>query len=102
MPTLKYLENSFECTTAIKGDNYIHLLDENGIMVAAFDSISDFSGFTLENGSYSDPTADHDCYVAVIRDDGTIGKGGHRCCNIAATDHTHEALTAKQIRAICV
>ena len=82
MPTLKYLGETFDCTTAIKGDNYIHLLDDNGVMVAAFDAITDFSGFTLENGSYVAPTADHSCRVAVIRDDGTIGVGGHTCEDI--------------------
>lgn len=82
MPTLKYLGETFDCTTAIKGDNYIHLLDDNGVMVAAFDAITDFSGFTLENGSYVSPTADHSCRVAVIRDDGTIGVGGHTCEDI--------------------
>lgn len=84
MPTLKYLGDSFDCTTAIKGDNYIHLLDENGVMVAAFDEIADFSDFTLENGSYTEPTDDHSCSVAVIRDDGTIGKGGHSCADIGS------------------
>ena len=82
MPTLKYLDEAFDCTTAIKGDDYIHLLDDNGVMVAAFDAITDFSGFTLENGSYVSPTADHSCRVAVIRDDGTIGVGGHTCEDI--------------------
>ena len=101
MPTLKYLDGSFTCATAIKGNDYIHLLDENGVMVAAFDKISDFGGFTLEGGSYASPTADHNCYLAVIRDDGTIGRGGHRCCDVAPIDHTHETMTASEIRAIC-
>ena len=92
MPTLKYLGETFECTTAIKGSDYIHLLDENGVMVAAFDAISDFSGFTLENGSYTSPTEDHSCAVAVIRDDGTIGKGSHSCEDIGAA--LNEALAA--------
>ena len=82
MPTLVYLEQSYDCTTAIKGDDYIRLLDDSGCLVASFDGISDFSAFTLRNGSYTSPTPDHDCYVAVIRDDGTFGKGGHRCSEI--------------------
>ena len=101
MATLKYMGESFECTTAIKGADYIHLLDENGVMVAAFDKISDFSGFSLVNGSYTSPTEDHDCYLAVLRDDGTFGKGGHRCCDVATKNHTHDAMTVEQIRAIC-
>ena len=84
MPTLIYKNDSFECTTAIKGDDYIHLLDADGIMTSAFDGITDFSDFTLENGSYTSPTVDHNCYVAVVRDDGTIGKGGHTCADIGS------------------
>ena len=83
MPTLIYCGERFECVTAIKGNDYIHLLDENGVMSATFDGISDFSKFTLEDGSYTAPTADHDCYLAVIRDDGTIGRGGHRCSELS-------------------
>ena len=82
MLTLKYLDAVIECAVAIKGSDYIHLLDESGKMVACFDGVSDFSQFTLEGGEYTDPTEDHDCYIAVIRDDGTIGKGGHRCSDI--------------------
>ena len=88
MPTLKYLEYSFDCTTAIKGDDYIRLLDENGVLIASFEGIADFSVFTLVNGEYTAPTAPGECYVAVIRDDGTIAKGGHRC----SCKHTLEGI----------
>ena len=88
MPTLTYLENSFDCTTAIKGNDYIRLLDENGILIASFEGIADFSAFTLTNGEYTTPTAENQCYLAVIRDDGTIAKGGHRCSDIS--NHTHD------------
>ena len=85
MPTLKYQGVSYDCATAIKGPDYIHLLDKNGVMVAAFDNITNFSSFTLENGSYTSPTADNNCYLAVIRDDGTFGKGDHKCSDIPQT-----------------
>lgn len=84
MPTLVYKEKSFDCAKAIKGSDYIHLLNADGVMIAAFDNIADFSGFELTGGSYSSPTADHSCFVAVVRDDGTIGKGGHRCSGIVS------------------
>ena len=99
MPTLNYLGGSFACATAIKGDNYIHLLNADGVMVAAFDNITDFSGFLLENGSYTSPTADHDCHVAVIRDDGTIGKGGHPCADIGTALTTASAAAAAAAKA---
>ena len=85
MATLIYKDDTFECVTAIKGDDYIRLLDKNGIMVASFEGITDFSEFSLSGGAYTSPTADHDCHIAVIRDDGTIGKGGHTCADIGLT-----------------
>jgi len=57
MPILKYLDYAFECATAIKGEDYIHLLDENGVLIVSFEEITDFSGFALENGGYTTPTA---------------------------------------------
>lgn len=57
MPTLKYLDYAFDCTTAIKGEDYIHLLDENGALIVSLEGISDFSLFTLVNGEYTSPTA---------------------------------------------
>ena len=101
MPTLKYLDDSYSCATAIKGADYIHLLDKNGMMVAAFDGIADFTGFTLENGSYVSPTADQELLVAVVRDDGAIDESGQRICDLATADHTHAALAAEEIREIC-
>ena len=57
MPTLTYLEESFDCATAIKGEDYIHLLDENGILIVSFEGVADFTHFTLVNGEYTTPTA---------------------------------------------
>lgn len=101
MPTLKYLDGSYSCAIAIKGADYIHLLDENGMMVAAFDEIADFSGFTLENGSYTSPTAVQERLVAVVGDDGAVGRSEQRICDLATVDHTHAALTVEEIREIC-
>lgn len=82
MPTLEYLDRSYDCATAIKGEDYIRLLDDNGCLVASFDGIADFSAFELSGGEYTEPTPAHDCYLAVIRDDGTFARGGHRCSDI--------------------
>lgn len=57
MPTLKYLDYAFDCATAIKGEDYIHLLDENGILIVSFEGVADFTAFTLVNGEYAPPTA---------------------------------------------
>lgn len=75
---------SFHCTTALKGADYIHLLDSNGAMTTAFDGITDFSGFTIEEGSWTTPTSPDNCRVAVIMDDGSIGKGSYTSGEIGA------------------
>ena len=79
MATVTYLGENYECAVAIKGDDYIHLLDENGVMVAAFDGVTNFSNFMISGANWTTPKKDENCFVAVVRDDGTIGKGGHQC-----------------------
>lgn len=48
---------TYECSTAIKcvNDRYIKLYDENGVEIAAFHDISDFSEYEVSGGSFSDP-----------------------------------------------
>ena len=82
MATITYLGKSYDCATALKGSDYIHLLDSDGTMIAAFDGITNFSGFTIKNGSWTTPTPEEDCYVAVVKDDGAMGKGNHICSDI--------------------
>lgn len=79
MITVTYLGESYECTTAIKGSNYIRLLDSSGCMIASFDGITDFRGFSISGGSWCVPKSEGECKVAVIREDGTIAEGGHVC-----------------------
>ena len=45
----------FECSKATKGPDYIILDDGMG---AAFYGISDFSGYTVEDGEWSEPEPD--------------------------------------------
>ena len=84
MATVKYLGDSYTCDKALKGTDYIHLLDSDGCMIVAFDGVQDFSGFSISGGSWTTPTPEGECYLAVVKDDGSIGKGGHRCCDINA------------------
>lgn len=48
---------TYECSTAIKcvNDRYIKLYDENGVEIAAFHDISDFSEYEVSGGSFKDP-----------------------------------------------
>ena len=78
MATITYLGESHDCATALKGSDYIHLLDSDDNLIASFDGIIDFSGFSITDGDWTSPTPEEECYVAVVKDDGTIGKGGYK------------------------
>lgn len=82
MPTVTFCEKTYDCATALKGTSFIHLLDDSGTLIAAFDGITDFTGFTITDGSWTTPISDSSCYVAIVREDGTIAKGSHRCGDI--------------------
>ena len=82
MATVTHMNVDYSCATAIRGDDYVHLLNEDGEMTVAFDAISDFKDFSITDGDWTSPTADHNCYVAVVKDDGTMGKGNHKCSDI--------------------
>lgn len=79
MITVTYLGDNYECTTALKGKDYIRLLDSAGCMIASFEGITNFSGFTISGGTWTAPKTEGECKVAVIREDGTIAEGGHVC-----------------------
>ncbi len=83
MITVTYRDIAYVCDKAIKGDNYIHLLDASGCMIAAFDGISNFDIFTISGGGWTTPSPDDECYLAVVREDGTVAKGGHKCNDVA-------------------
>lgn len=82
MITVVHQSKAYTCQTAIRGADYIHLLDADGNMCTAFDGVTDFSSFLISGGTWTSPTEDHDCYVGVVRDDGSVGKGGHRCSEL--------------------
>lgn len=47
----------FECTIAVKGSDYIRLYTDEAMTqeIASFGGISDFSGYTLEGGDWTNP-----------------------------------------------
>ena len=94
MAILTYQGITYECSRVIKGSNYIRLLDATGSMIAAFDGVVNFANFELSGCSFEEPTPDHDCFVAVIRDDGTVAKGSHRCSAIANVLRTNLSVPA--------
>ena len=88
MAKVSFNGQTLNCTTAIKGADYIHLLDADGLMIAAFDGVTNFSSFSISGGSWKTPTPENECYMAVIKDDGTVGKGGHRCNEVFTKGET--------------
>ena len=86
MPIVTYnINEEYSCAKAIKGPDYIHLLDEFNILIVAFDGIVDFSLFSIADGEWCIPVSDDDCFVAVVREDGTVATGSHRCRDIGTS-----------------
>lgn len=79
----------FTCAKAIKGSDYVHLLDAFDIMIVAFDDVVDFSAFSIEDGEWCIPASDDDCFVAVVREDGTIATGSHKCKDIGMSTKSY-------------
>ena len=85
MAKVTFMGTEYECATAIRGSNYIHLIDSNGVMLAAFDGIVDFSAFTITSGTWTAATSDDACNIAVIGEDGLVRKGPLKCTDILPT-----------------
>jgi len=91
MITVTFGGEEFHCAVAYKGADYIHLVDESGALSATFSGITDFSGFTISGGTWSALTDDDDCFIAVVKDDGTLSKGGSTCNDISTALTTADA-----------
>lgn len=86
--TVTFLGTEYECSTAIKGADYVHLLDANGLLIASFEKVIDFSVFALSGGSWTSPTAEDECPLAVIGDDGSVRKSSHKYSDVTAIAQT--------------
>ena len=45
----------FLCARAVKGKDYVELYGGDGTCLASFSGVSDFSGYRIEGGAWSDP-----------------------------------------------
>lgn len=88
MAVVNHLGVEYPCSTALKGTDYVRLLNADGKMIVAFEGVTNFSAFTITDGDWVAPTAAEDCYLAIIQGDGTVGKGTHRCCDLPSTEET--------------
>ena len=93
MITVIYGGVSYSCTKAIKGSDYIHLVDDNGCMVASFDGVTNFNAFTISGGSWTTPAAVNDCYVGTVGDDGVIRKSSVKLCDLASESYVSSAIS---------
>lgn len=98
MPTVTYNNETYTCTTALKGPDYIHLLDASGEMTHAFDIVDNFTTYSITDGDWTAPTEEDNCQLAVVGDDGVIRSGSKRVIDIptsaaqigaAAAGHSH-------------
>lgn len=70
MLTVTYKGKTYICTTALRGTDYVHLLDKGGYMLEQFTNVTDFSEFVVSGGAWTAPPAAYDYYVKTI---------GNRC-----------------------
>lgn len=54
MATITFNGESFAVDHAVKGADYIHGYDANGVLIVAFDGVTDFAGFTYDD-TYMEP-----------------------------------------------
>lgn len=83
MITVTYNNVGYECNVALKGSDYLHLLDADGKCTVAFDGVTDFTKFIITGGGWTTPTTADDSYLVTIGDDGSIRKGSHKSSEIA-------------------
>lgn len=53
-------DEQFECSKAVKGNDYIHLYDANDICFASFEGIVSFDGYSISGGDWSEPEFTND------------------------------------------
>lgn len=82
MITVSYCGTTITCTTAMKGDTFIHLLDDNNTPIAIFEGITDFSVFTISGGTWTASDSIDDCHLVVMRRDGTLAKCAKKLCDV--------------------
>ena len=58
--TIKIYGTDYTCEKAVKGTDFVHLYNSSGNLIGSFSGISDFSGYVLKDGEWteSQPTAE--------------------------------------------
>ena len=97
MITVTYNDISIECSKALKGSDYVHLLDSSSRIIAAFEKVKDFSAFTISGGKWTTPTVADNCYIAVLGDDGTVQRSNKKASDVAMAANVY---TKEQIKSL--
>lgn len=85
MPNVSYNGSTYVCAIAIKGEDFIRLLDANYAPIAVFEGISDFSDYTITDGDWESPLEEGACNLVVMRRDGSVSRSGLKCGDIVAS-----------------
>ena len=83
MPIVTYDGHEFECATALKGADYIRLLDAAGCKIVAFEGVVDFSTFTITDGDWTNAPAADDCYIVTASQDGSLHTSSKKACEVS-------------------
>ena len=60
MITVTAYGEEVRCAKAIKGNDYIHLLNANNELIVSFEGITSFDGYSISGGDWSDPEPTND------------------------------------------
>ena len=60
MITVTIYNEEYECTKAVKGDDYIRLYDENDYCILSCEGVSSFDGYSISGGDWSEPEPTED------------------------------------------
>lgn len=86
--TVTYCNMTFNCSKAVRGSDYIHLLDANNSVIAAFEGVSNFNMFSISGGSWTTAASNDASFIAVVGEDGVIRKASKKVSDI---HHTFES-----------
>ena len=96
MVVVTYNGVAYECHKAYMGEDFVHLVDAAGCMVAAFDGVNDFSGFTITGGTWETPCGCDDGFIMTVGDDGVPRPSTRRLSsmpNVVVVDTEPDVLT---------
>lgn len=94
MATISFNGVSYTCAKAIKGADYIHLLDDNNELVVSFEGIANFDAFVVSDGTWTEAAAADECNLVTMGEDGMLHRCAHKCSDIVPISWGTSDLTA--------